>query len=590
MLKKIGIQPILLQLWIWFEKRIPYFKHKKTLTRLLQVYKIRPFGTTAAAAKDRSEADTFLAEESVTWASLGVSDCISRALCNVGLHRPSTVQAACIPTILAGADVVVAAETGSGKTHGYLVPLIHNLSSTLDVTENAVDDAKVRKHCNYSLVLCPNVMLCEQVVRMANSLCNGNGEPLLKTAAICGRQVLNCSFFIYLYLYVHMYWHKIGPHDLRHHWSIDAYPYVLHSVLTMGTSGRSSINKEAQCILIKLFLENYIYLANLLLKDSKMRAKVFDVGLSDKEPDIIVSTPVALLNYLYAIDHPEKHRRAEFMRGVKYVELEDLDDKSVVEDFETESEVGKKRDWRRVRKIYRRSKQYVFVAATLPVNGKQTAGGLLKRMFPDVSWVSGNYLHCQNPRLEQKWVEVTIDTQVDALINAVNNGLKPRMVSATEVVRTMVFVNTVEAAEAVAKILIGAQIRCVRYHSKISQEERTENLVDFQQKGGVFVCTDSAARGLDIPNVSHVIQAEFASSAVDFLHRVGRTARAGQHGLVTSLFTESNRDLVAAVRQAEELSSPVEKAFSRKRGFRNKLKKRAGLRDGVSSAQLRVPT
>lgn len=67
--------------------------------------------------------------------------------------------------------------------------------------------------------------------------------------------------------------------------------------------------------------------------------------------------------------------------------------------------------------------------------------------------------------------------------------------------------------------------------------------------------------------VSHVIQAEFATSAVDFLHRVGRTARAGENGLVTSLFTKSNQDLVAAVRDAEELYLSVEKAFSRKRCF-----------------------
>lgn len=52
-------------------------------------------------------------------------------------------------------------------------------------------------------------------------------------------------------------------------------------------------------------------------------------------------------------------------------------------------------------------------------------------------------------------------------------------------------------------------------------------------------------------------QAEFAKSAVDFLHRVGRTARAGRPGLVTSLFSESNRDLVAAVRQAEDDGLPV---------------------------------
>lgn len=54
-----------------------------------------------------------------------------------------------------------------------------------------------------------------------------------------------------------------------------------------------------------------------------------------------------------------------------------------------------------------------------------------------------------------------------------------------------------------------------------------------------------------------LFQADFATSAVDFLHRVGRTARAGQFGLVTSLYTESNRDLVDSIRQAEKLGQPV---------------------------------
>ncbi|KAJ6689008.1 hypothetical protein OIU85_005426 [Salix viminalis] len=172
---------------------------------------------------------------------------------------------------------------------------------------------------------------------------------------------------------------------------------------------------------------------------------------------------------------------------------------------------------------------------------------MLKRMFPDANWISGTYLHCHNPRLERKWVEVTVDTQLDALIEAVKQGFRSDMLDyGAGVSRTMVFANTVEAAEAVAKILGRAGIECFRYHKDSSLEE----------------------------HVSHVIQADFATSAVDFLHRVGRTARAGQHGLVTSLFTESNRDLVDAIRQAEKLGQPVETAFSRKRSFRNKLKKR----------------
>lgn len=76
---------------------------------------------------------------------------------------------------------------------------------------------------------------------------------------------------------------------------------------------------------------------------------------------------------------------------------QEIDDTSVM-GSEVDSKVSKRTDWRRVRKTYKRSKQYIFVAATLPVNGKKTAGGILKRMFPDASWVSGNYLHCHNPR------------------------------------------------------------------------------------------------------------------------------------------------------------------------------------------------
>ncbi|KAK3038654.1 hypothetical protein RJ639_027317 [Escallonia herrerae] len=522
--------------------------------------RIRAFATAAATAtvSDRNGGDTFFADDTISWASLGVSDRLSRALCNIGLDRPSLVQASCIPIMLSGSDVVVAAETGSGKTHGYLVPLMDKMCRASDNdVDTSADQGTIQPH-QLSLVLCPNVMLCEQVVRMANYICKDSGEPLLSVAAVCGRQ-----------------------------------------------------------------------------------------GWPVNEPDIVVSTPAALLNFLYAID-PERRRRVNFIRGVKYVvfdeadmllcgsfqnqvirlinmfrfdekllsrgkssgveklvdsnsdssmqsELEDYTDPQSnfipeeYEDSEGDDDVEevtgetkavdvKKRDWRRVRKIYERSKQYIFVAATLPTNGKRTAGGVLKRMFPDASWVNGNYLHRHNPRLEQKWIEVTVDTQVDVLIDAVNQGRNSKKLnSGAGVSRTMVFANTVEAVEAVAKVLLGAGIECFRYHSDSSLEERTKNIVDFQQKGGVFVCTDAAARGLDVPCVSHVIQAEFATSAVDFLHRVGRTARAGQAGLVTSLYTESNRDLVAAVRQAGKLDQPVEKAFSRKRGFRNKLKKRGKL-------------
>lgn len=108
-------------------------------------------------------------------------------------------QAACIPHILSGNDVVVAAETGSGKTHGYLVPLIDKICGTSDPHGIRNDSQESPNPYKCSVILCPNVMLCEQVVRMASCLCDGNGEPLLRISAVCGRQVIIFALFSFFF-------------------------------------------------------------------------------------------------------------------------------------------------------------------------------------------------------------------------------------------------------------------------------------------------------------------------------------------------------------------------------------------------------
>lgn len=102
--------------------------------------------------------------------------------------------------MLSGKDVVIAAETGSGKTYSYLVPLIDKLQDTQE--DYAVSDQGVSPPRKALLVLCPNVQLCEQVVRMANSLCRDNGEAIVSVAAICGRQVVILWLFIFYFLTV----------------------------------------------------------------------------------------------------------------------------------------------------------------------------------------------------------------------------------------------------------------------------------------------------------------------------------------------------------------------------------------------------
>ncbi|VFQ95197.1 unnamed protein product [Cuscuta campestris] len=525
----------------------------------VKFFRIRAFGTAAPAAAEKNGGDIFFAEDDVSWKSLGVSDRLSRSLSSIGFQRPSLVQAACIPNILSGADVVVAAETGSGKTHGYLVPLIDKLSESGGISGGeGLLERKATKSRQLSLVLCPNVMLCEQVVRMANCLCNNSGEPFLKVAAVCGRQtwpVKEPDVMVSTPAAILNYIHTVDSENGHRSDFIRSLTHVVFD--------------EADMLLCGSFQNQVIRLINMLRFDEKQLSHLSNHEaemLTRRSPDSPFGCDQEDVNGDSLEDCNDK--------------VDDVEDDSSATESEVDCKVAKRTDWRRVRKTYERSKQYIFVAATLPVNGKKTAGGVLTRMFPYACWVSGNYLHCHNPRLKQKWIEVTTDTQADALIDSVKNGTQ-----SSGTLRTMVFANTVEAVEAVAKILTRVGIECFCYHRNCSLEERAEKLAGFQQRGGVFVCTDAAARGLDVPNVSHVIQAEFATSAVDFLHRVGRTARAGQPGLVTSLYTESNRDLVAAVRRAENTGEPVEKAFSRKRSFRNKLKKRGSINKSVAEEE-----
>ncbi|KAK5838658.1 DEAD-box ATP-dependent RNA helicase 22 isoform X2 [Gossypium arboreum] len=518
-----------------------------------------------ASSPKNTGTDTFFAEDTVSWQSLGLSDRISQALSNAGFDRPSLVQAACMPSILSGKDVVIAAETGSGKTYGYLVPLIDKLYGARHDADNDLEKATVSSR-TFSIVLCPNVLLCEQVVRMANDLSGDDGRPILRVAAVCGRQGWPVNEPDVIVSTPVALLNSIDPK--KHHRSdfIRAVKYVVFD--------------EADMLLSGGFENHVIRLIHMLRFDEKLLSRVNKAGSENPvEPS---SDSVSHFDF-----EGEEDMQNESISEAEEMSEGDVDAQDLME--ETQTSTVKRKDWMRVRKNYERSKQYIFVAATLPVNGKKTAGAVLKKMFPDANWVSGSYLHQHNPRLKEKWIEVTTDNQVDALIEAVKQFGSKALDHGAGVSRTMVFGNTVEAVEAVANILQRAGIECYRYHTGLSLAERAESLDDFRAKGGIFVCTDAAARGVDIPNVSHVIQADFATSAIDFLHRVGRTARAGQFGVVTSLYNESNRDLVNAIRAAGKLGQPVEAAFSRKRSFRNKLKKRGSNKAGhISTAELMV--
>jgi superfamily II DNA/RNA helicase len=214
-------------------------------------------------------------------------------------------------------------------------------------------------------------------------------------------------------------------------------------------------------------------------------------------------------------------------------------------------------------------RQYVFAAATVMSTGKRTPGAVLKFGFPDAVWTKSSSLHKPRAELTQTWREVSLETRAKALFDALDMDPKTAQVE-----KTLVFVNSGSVCEAISNELANFGAKAASFHSDIDPLERESRIRRFaSQDIDVLVATDSVARGVDIPNVKHVVQAEFAQNATEYLHRVGRTARAGKLGRATNILLPGDFDLANAIRKAELENRSVEDTFSRKRSFRNKFKK-----------------
>lgn len=518
----------------------------------------RSFSGIRAAGNGNSEdPGVFWAERSVTWRSLGLDGEVAGALVRAELPQPSLVQAAAVPVILGTGDVVVAAETGSGKTHTYLAPLVQKLwQAGGDKAPGHFEELGF----GLGLVLCPNALLCHQVVDMANALRGEDGLPLVRVDVISGGQ----GWPTHLPDVV-----VATPAALMN--NLFGFDANRRRRLAFVRAVRMVVFDEADMLLGGGFVRDVGRLIDLFRLEEKRISKLRELEAS-QAVDTKFGEPEFRRVWTEAEGESEGEEVVEVERDGEGIHDDSgnslLFEQRPLENAAPQNNASLQRrsDWLRSRKNYKRSKQYIFVAATLPQAGKSSPGAVLKQKFPAMTWVNGNLLHRHNPTLEHRWVQVTKDNNllsllVDALRDSQYNG------------RVLVFANSVEGVDAIARVLDQSGLKCMRYHRDLTVEEKAVALQMIEQEGGILICTDAAARGLDIPNITHVIQAEFATSAVDFIHRIGRTARAGQPGLVTSIFTDASLELVNAMRDAVTTALPVEGAFSRKRSLRRKIKK-----------------
>lgn len=196
-------------------------------------------------------------------------------------------------------------------------------------------------------------------------------------------------------------------------------------------------------------------------------------------------------------------------------------------------------------------------------------------------------LHKTVPRLQQVFVDVGATDKLSLLVDIVSSGGSGAAVAASltdQQALTMIFCNTAASCRAAQFALSEARIESLAYHGDLNSAMRSENLKRFRAAGKknsdntlaeeprVLVCTDLAARGLDVPQVDHVVMFDFPLNALDYLHRSGRTARGvggdrTGNGRVTALISKRDKVLANAIEQAVLRGDTLDGLSSRKSDY-----------------------
>ncbi|MDN0074477.1 DEAD/DEAH box helicase [Crenobacter sp. SG2303] len=345
-----------------------------------------------------------------TFADLGLAEPLLRAVADTGYTTPTPIQAQAIPQVIQGGDLLAAAQTGTGKTAGFTLPLLHLLSA----------QPVKRAGRPRALVLTPTRELAAQV------------EESVRTYG------------------------KYLP---------------LKSMVMFGGVG---INPQ--------------------------------IAALRKPVDILVATPGRLL------DHA----------GQKTIDLSGVDI-LVLDEADRMLDMGFIHDIKKVLALLPAKRQNLLFSATFSDDIKALADKLLDN--PGLVEVARR--NTANELVDQKVHLVDRDKKTELLTQLIKDGSWQQV---------LVFTRTKHGANRLAEKLDKSGIPAAAIHGNKSQNARTKALADFKSNDlQVLVATDIAARGLDIDQLPHVVNFELPNVPEDYVHRIGRTGRAGASGEAVSL-------------------------------------------------------
>jgi len=358
----------------------------------------------------------------MSFADLGLSAPILDAVAKQGYETPSPIQAQAIPAVLERKDVMAAAQTGTGKTAGFTLPLLEILSNGPAVNGNQVR----------ALILTPTRELAAQIEESIKLY--GANLPLRSTVVFGGV--------------------KINPQMMRLRQGVD---------ILVATPGR----------LLDLFNQNAVRFSQLEVLVLDEADRMLDMGFIHDIRKILSKLPAKRQNLLFSATFSDEIRQLAKTIVHNPVEIS-------VSPRNTTAETVKQ--W------------------LCPVDKKQK-GPLLIALIKEHDWQ-----------------------------------------------QVLVFTRTKRGANQLTRHLEEAGIQAAAIHGNKSQGARTKALAEFKTgKIRILVATDIAARGLDIEQLPQVVNFDLPNVAEDYVHRIGRTGRAGADGQAVSLVCADEFDSLAGI-------------------------------------------
>ncbi|MFA5988906.1 MAG: DEAD/DEAH box helicase [Sphingomonas sp.] len=271
--------------------------------------------------------------------------------------------------------------------------------------------------------------------------------------------------------------------------------------------------------------------------------------------DILVATPGRLLDLV----------------DQKYLVLGDIEI-LVLDEADQMLDLGFVHALKRIVQLVPATRQSLFFSATMPKAIRELAD----RYLDDPATVSVTPVSTTAERVDQS---VTFVQQAE------KQALLTIMLKTTEVDRMLVFTRTKHGADRVVKLLAGNGIPSNAIHGNKSQPQRERALAEFKSgKVKVLIATDIAARGIDVSGVSHVVNFELPNVPEQYVHRIGRTARAGASGIAISFCAEDERSYL---RDIEKLTrqkigvQPLPEGFVQEAARIKSERARSGMVDPV---------